>query len=433
MKFNMLLVRLLAVIFFILSEVNMQACSMYKLTVDGKTMVGCNEDAWRTTSKIWFENAANPNEYGAGFTGSRQVGDNKTAPQSGMNEMGLSFSRLAAYYPEQNNPFPNRIKINNEVDYISDILHQCASVEEVKTYIEQFDHSFFFDHVFIYIDSTGKYLIVEPYKLIEGNDPFYVLSNFCPSITEKENARSLERYRNGEDFLKAHELSSSLSFCTALSDTMHVCRARNGDGTLLTSIWDTKDKLVNLYFYHAFDSTIQFNLIEELAKGDHLVEIPKLFPKNDEFERLANYKTPFNTPALRFLLVILAGFLAFFILALGIAFIWKKNTIITLKLFVTIAIINVLLIAYLFVLATNRYLYYFDAPYIAKNSTLISASSFTPFLLFLTFIPLTAFTLKRFKSVKTRSWIKLLLVANNLVFLILIVLFNYWGLYSVWN
>jgi hypothetical protein len=58
---------------------------MYKVTVGDKTMVGCNEDAWRTTSKIWFEKKKNSSEYGAAFTGSR-VGTQQIAPQSGMNE-----------------------------------------------------------------------------------------------------------------------------------------------------------------------------------------------------------------------------------------------------------------------------------------------------------------------------------------------------------
>ncbi|RFM31806.1 hypothetical protein [Chitinophaga silvisoli] len=31
------------------------SCSMFKITLQGKTMVGNNEDAWRTGSAIWFE------------------------------------------------------------------------------------------------------------------------------------------------------------------------------------------------------------------------------------------------------------------------------------------------------------------------------------------------------------------------------------------
>ncbi|MEZ4939032.1 MAG: hypothetical protein R2799_15695 [Crocinitomicaceae bacterium] len=30
------------------------SCSMYKLTKNETTMVGCNEDAWRTTPHIWI-------------------------------------------------------------------------------------------------------------------------------------------------------------------------------------------------------------------------------------------------------------------------------------------------------------------------------------------------------------------------------------------
>ncbi len=417
----------------IVLENKMPACSMYKITVDGKTMVGCNEDAWRTTSKIWFENAKETNKYGAGFTGSRQVSLNRTAPQSGMNEVGLTFSRLTAYYPKQPNPFPNRKKITDEVDYLTDILHNCATVKEVKQYIEQYDHSLFIDDVYIYIDSSGEYLIVEPYNLIEGKDPHYVLSNFCPSITNNEHARTLERYRNGEDFLKTHSINTSLSFCSALSDTMHVCRSRNGDGTLLTSIWDTKDGLVNLFFYHAYESTVQFNLTEELSRGDQVIHIPDLFPKNPEFERLKSYMTPFNTPELRVSLVFLGGFLTLFSFILGIFAIFNKSLRASIKTIFLISAMNLLLTAYLFVLATHVNVYYFDAPYFHHSSDLITASSYIPFLLILTIFPFTAFTIKRLKSVKTKSWIKAVLVSNNLIYLILMLSFGYWGLFSIWN
>ena len=271
-------------------------------------MVGCNEDAWRTTSRVWFETAKNEGEYGAAFTGSRKVGVNQFAPQSGMNTVGLTFSRLVSFFPKSNQKSDKK-KITNEVSYLSEILRTCGTVDDVKRYIEQYDHSLFIDDVFMYIDSSGSYLVVEPYDLIEGDNPHYVLSNFCPSITDNQKARKLERYRNGEDFLMNHKLDASLSFCTAVSDTMHVCRNRVGDGTLLTSIWDTKEGLVNLYFYHSYDSTVQFSLAEELAKGDHILNVASLFPINAEFEKLASFKTPFNTPVLRVGLVILGGVL----------------------------------------------------------------------------------------------------------------------------
>jgi hypothetical protein len=117
MRINKTYVILFAFISIALFVNKIQACSMYKITVDAKTMVGCNEDAWRTTSSIWFENAKNSREFGAGFTGSRQVGGNRTAPQSGMNEKGLAFSRLAAHYPKQKKHF--QIDLKSEMKLIT--------------------------------------------------------------------------------------------------------------------------------------------------------------------------------------------------------------------------------------------------------------------------------------------------------------------------
>ena len=413
---------------------NMKACSMYKITVDGKTMVGCNHDAWLTTPKIWFENAKQCNGYGTVFTGSRQVSPNRTTPQSGMNTAGLVFSRLSSFYPKQNKRFKDRRKITNEADYLSEVLHRCATVKEVKKYIQQYDHSFFLNDVFIYIDNTGDYLIVEPYKLIEGNNPNYVLANFCPSITNNQQARKLERYRNGKDFLKRHKAHASIDFSTSLSDTMSVCRSRNGDGTLITSIFDTKEKVVSIYFYHNFDTLVQFNLTNELSKGDHMLNIAEIFPRNPEFERLIDFKTPSNTPVLRILLVLSAGLLACISFALFLSHIQKnKTTPFTLKSVIGIVLLNFILIAYILVLLTNNSIFYFDVPYQHYHSSLISTSSYTPFLLLGVFMPIVIHTRNRVKSNKTKLWVKTIFVLNHSIYFMLLLGFGYWGLFNFWN
>ena len=413
---------------------NMKACSMYKITVDGKTMVGCNHDAWLTTPKIWFENAKQYNAHGTVFTGSRQVSPNRTTPQSGMNTAGLVFSRLSSFYPKQNKRFKDRRKITNEADYLSEVLHRCATVKEVKKYIQQYDHSFFLNDVFIYIDRSGDYLIVEPYKLIEGNNPNYVLANFCPSITNNQQARKLERYRNGRDFLKRHKASASIDFSTALSDTMSVCRSRNGDGTLITSIFDTKEKVVSIYFYHNFDTLVQFNLTNELSKGDHMLNIAEIFPRNPEFERLIDFNTPSNTPVLRILLVLSAGLLACISFALFLSHIQKnKTTTLTLKSVIGIVLLNFILIAYIVVLLTNNSIFYFDVPYQHYHSSLISAFSYTPFLLLGVFLPIAIHTRDRLKSNKTKLWVKTIFVLNHSIYFMLLLGFGYWGLFNFWN
>lgn len=407
------------------------ACSMYKVTAEGKTLVGCNEDAWRTTSRIWFNSATAEGEMGACFTGSRRVGNNRFAPQSGMNEKGLVFSRLASHHPKQSLASKDLKPIKNEVEFLERILQKCSSVEEVKLLVETYDRTIFLEDVFIYVDKTGRYLVVEPYKTILGDDSTYVLSNFCPSITDNESARNLARYRNGEDFLAINELSSSLDFCQALSDTMHVCRNRNGDGTLLTTIWDTKNKLVNLSFYHNYDTIVQFNLAEELAKGDHILDIPSLFPTNLEFERLRDYKTPFNTPILRILLVILGGILTLLSIIFGAIYIRKRNELKSSWLIIALSILNLILTGYLFVLATNINIYYFDAPYQHYSSKLISLSSYTPLLLLFCLIPIFLKSVNFFKSQGRLFFTKGLLTINHIIYFSLTFGFFYWGLLDI--
>lgn len=420
-------------LFVFIIQHDARACSMYKVTATGKTMVGCNYDTWYTSPKIWFQNATSPDEYGLAISGARRIAHDRIAPNSGMNEAGLAFARLASYYPEQENPFTDRKRISDEFDYLSGILQQCASIEEVKAYIEQYDHSVFIEGVFIYIDTTGAYLVVEPYNLIEGNDPNYVLSNFCPSITDNKTARRLVRYRNGEDFIKNNEPQGTLEYCSVLSDTMSVNRRRNGDGTLLTSIYDVVDRKINLYFYHAYDHVVQYDLRDELKKGDHTISIPEQFPKNKKYERLVNYVTPFNTPTLKFVLLILGGVLTLFAFVLGLAALFRKQTHVSLKTVTLPSVINLLLTAYLGVLATNKYAYYFDAPFKHHGSDLISASSYIPFVLLVLIIPITIITLSLTKSSEVEAWLKAIFVSNNLIYIALILSFGYWGLYSVWH
>ena len=401
------------------------SCSMYKVTKNGKTMVGCNEDAWRTTSHIWFEVGQNK-QYGAAFTGSRWDGENGYAPQSGMNEHGLVFSRLASYHPEINtSKFNNRIKITNPTRYLKEILHSCKTVEEVKKFIERYDQRYFLEDVFIYIEQSGKYIIIEPYKILSGNDAQYVLSNFCPSITSKAAANKLERYKNGASFLTT-KIETDLDFCRKLSDTMHVCRAKIGDGTLLTSIWNSANGLVNLYFYHNYDKTIQFNIKEELAKGNHIFKIDTLFPKNLEFDQLASYQTPQNNNTIRAFLMISGLFFALSSVYFLINYILyrKKDKFNVLK--ILFFPFGIMMFYYMYVLCTNVNIFYFESPYKSLAYPIISLTSYLPYVLLVIIVPMVGFNFKLIKQKFWNTFSTAMLSLNSLLYLILIGFFIYW-------
>lgn len=403
------------------------SCSTYKVTVGNKTIYGMNYDTWFSNPRIWFET----NGYGAVFTGANFQGRNDLTPQSGMNEYGLSFGTLATPTPNKVKSFENKKTIQSRSKYLKDILHSCKSVEEVKTYIEEYDHSTLCNDVFIYTDKSGKYLIVEPYELILGNNDKYVLANFCPSTITDFSSIKQQRYVDGAAFLKS-KIDTSLAFCTALSDTMHVCRKKIGDGTLLTSIWDLKNGNVHLYFYHDYKHMVKFNLKEELSKGNHSYEIASLFPVNIEHQKLISFQTPLNNNIidwfLRICLIIFVFSFFYFIISY---FKNKKTAFVNYKLI--LAALSLCLAYYMFALSTEMGIFYFPSPYKNYKFGLIDIASYLPFLLVLLIVPLLIINRKIFKLNAWKTFSRFLFTANSIAYIILIALFSYWGFYNIFN
>lgn len=424
------MIRFLGTLFIILTfsftTSHTTACSMYKVTVNGATMVGCNHDTWLETPHIWFETKG----YGTAFTGARYDGANGIAPQSGMNEFGLVFSRLAAATPKNKIVGANKKQIDNPTQYLKDILHSCKTVAEVKTYIQHYDHSTFSQDVFIYIDRSGNYLIVEPYLLTEGKEDSYVLANFCPSEIVDFTAITQQRYKNGKAILTTKS-DTSLAFCTALSDTMSVCRASHGDGTLLTSIWDNTKGNVYLYFYHDYGHQVQYNLAYELAQGNHSIDIVKRFPPNKEFKQLQAYKTPLNSTAIDLALRLWCGLFLLSSVCWGISFVVKKHTQPYRYLKLGLALFNLIMAYYVFVLSTDVGIYYFKAPYESAHSLLFNAEGYIAFVLPAVVVALLIVLVK---IIQQKAWgvfnIGVLLL-NTLSYCALMVLAYYWGLYNV--
>lgn len=429
-KRNFLVLLFIALLGFIPIS-DLKACSGYKITKGSKTVFGSNEDAWRLTPHLWFENASPQYKFGAAFTGSRFDGDNGYAPQTGMNEKGLAFERLASYHPKMEGPTADNKKIiTNPTQYLKDILHNCKTVAEVATFIRRYDHSYFIEDLFVYADQSGKYLIVEPYTLTFGHDSAYVFSNFCPSITPNTKARTLARYRNGYDYLQ-NGYDTMLSFYTALSDTMHVCRGKIGDGTLLTSIWELNEGRFHLCFYHRYDTVVSFNLQEELAKGDRLVFIADLFPKNAEFEKLDEFKTPKNSPWLGVFIVFLAPFFLLGSFVYLRQLMKRKADTKYRPLLVLLIALNLVLVYYIFVLSGSIRVFYFDAPYRDPANIFVSLSSYLPFVLLFCLPFLLGIN---YRLLHEKSWgrtTKIFFTANNITFVALLGLFWYWGFYVI--
>lgn len=404
------------------------ACSMFKITMNGKTMAGYNVDQWELTSKIWFEKGVN-NLYGAVYSGTF----NKSLPGGGMNECGLAFGGLTV--PTRILKDQSNKKDGIEINGWKKVMQKCRNIDEAYSMLAQYDMSFLNGAMFVFVDREGKYLIVEADTLIKGNDQKYVLSNFCPSVTKDLSKVKIQRYIKGRNFLE-NKSDTSLSSCEAMMDTMHQCRAKIGDGTLYTTIYDLNEGILYLYFYHDFKQRVVFNLKKELEKGDHELEMPPLFPSNNEYRNLCNYLTPQNSSLMSSFfnfsgLLLLFSSLFFLVdsfrnrkVALE-----TKNNYLHFKL-ILFAISSILLY-YLSVLKNNQAIFYFPAPYKDYKFSMLNIAAYIPFLLLILIIPLFKMNLKLFKETAWNKFSKWLFTLNNLTYLTFIVLFAYWGLYNI--
>lgn len=413
--------KLFGIIFLLASAIAAQACSMSKVTRNGTTIVGNNEDSWRTTPQIWFE-PATERTLGCCF-----VGNADRWPQGGMNTAGLVYDAFTMY--------PSNVAANGKTYYGSldrflvSVLQQCRSVQEVYEYAIQYDRSRYNRAMMMFVDSTGAYLVMEADTMIIGNDPEMVLTNFSYARRTDPEVHFQERYFRGLEFLK--QQGTGFDFSRDLMQLMSECRARKGDGTTYTTLYDVATREVRLYFYHDYTKVFTFQLDAELAKGEHTIMMEDVFPANAEFVTLKNYITP--ATHMQILPYMLAVLVVLMFLAAGIATQWFRQlhqADARLQYFrIAFAVLNALLGIYVMILMNEKAPYYFPAPYHEAGRGWINILSYMPFLL----VPAIAFAVYllvtgKVAAGKSGRW---LYAGNLFIWSMCCLVFAYWGFYAV--
>jgi tetratricopeptide (TPR) repeat protein len=263
--------KFLLLLFALLICSSSDACTVYKITKNGKTFVGNNEDYWNANTRIWFEKGKNGN-YGCAYVGYAHL-----YPEGGINEKGLVFDGFSVPHRDIKKD-PNKLAYDTAT--LRKVMRTCQNTDEVFDFFSKLDLSLLHSGMILFVDQSGKYLVVEGDTMIRGNDDKYLLSNFCPSKTKDPNEVKIPMYQSGRK-LMAGQTDTSLTFLKTLSDTLHQSWPNNIGGTLYTTIYDLNERTIHLYFYHDYTKSVTFKLEDELNKEDRVVvNIPKLFPNN---------------------------------------------------------------------------------------------------------------------------------------------------------
>lgn len=249
------------------------ACSMYKITKDGKTIVGNNEDWISPNNQFWFV-PSGENKYGV-----MNVGLINNFAQGAINDAGLVFDGFANPYLEVKNTADKiKIPIGEAVHYV---MQSYNNVSEVKAYFMTIDLSSLSSGQLVFVDKTGAYLIVEGDELIIGNESEKIFSNFYYSQIESMDSVTLQNVKNGLDFVNNNNNNtpeSSLSYCSSAMKSL-----ANPDGfTQFSTLYDLNTLKIRVYLYHDYTEFVDVDLIEELAKGEHKFMIADLFSNNSK-------------------------------------------------------------------------------------------------------------------------------------------------------
>ena len=255
---------------------------MYKITKNGKTIIGNNEDWFSPNSQFWYE-AADIGQFGVMYMGFL---DNFA--QGAINEEGLMFDGFNEPYLAINNTKgKTKIAIGKAIKIV---MQTMSSVEEVKSYLETINLSSLTKSMLVFVDKSGSYLIVEGDEIFIGKESEKSFSNFYYSQIETLDKVDLNYFQSGQKFVDSSNGKPTLDYCgKAMS---HFAQSRIA-ATQYSTIYDLNSLTIRVYLFHDYSQFVEIDLKEELRKGNHKTIIPDLFPKKSVgYKHYLKYNNP---------------------------------------------------------------------------------------------------------------------------------------------
>jgi hypothetical protein len=250
---------------FFLVSAAVQACTIFVLT-DTNRVLFCNNEDWSDfNTRIWFV----PGK--PGTNGCAYVGFTNGWAQGGLNTEGLAFDWVAGNKDKLDpDPKMKALKGNSSAR----MLQCCATVEEAIVFYQTYEERAFTYAKILVADRTGASVIV---GARDGHLVFDRTSQ-CRGFGAGQQA-----------------LSNMLTKTTepTLSNAAKILQAARSEGqyaTKYSNVFDLKSGDIFLFPIPGRQDMVTLNLGEELKKGRHAYDMPKIK------EQLAQSPTPISGP-----------------------------------------------------------------------------------------------------------------------------------------
>jgi hypothetical protein len=195
-----------------------------------------------------------------------------------MNDQGLYFDFLFTplLYPVNSSDKP--LFENEDPDYYQYAfwiycLAKCSTVSEVLEIYDQYNLEFMSFTQAFFVDKYGDSVIIEGDDIVFREGDFQVCTNFLQNHPELGNYPCW-RYTTA---------FSMIENMTDLSDEYFrsICNATHVGHTVHSNVYDLTQGIYYVNYYQNYGKTLEFDLNEELAKGEQNIHLGSLFEPED--------------------------------------------------------------------------------------------------------------------------------------------------------
>jgi hypothetical protein len=242
---------------FFLSD--LWACSIFTSSVNGRVLVGANEDGNTSFHSVWFV-PATKDTYGAVFFGRTS----NMQAQAGMNEHGLFFDFAA---------IPRIDPKNREIDFIglTEILATSKNVDEALALFEKHTYSAFSSQLLL-ADATGQSVIINAETIMPKTRDYQITTNFNICDLHDKSYKCLRYDKIEQSLSSANDISIPL-----FRDILDDVHQEGAASTHYSNVYDLKNRKIYMNWFHNYKETAVIDLNEELKKGFRIENLANHF------------------------------------------------------------------------------------------------------------------------------------------------------------
>ncbi len=262
------------------------SCTSFTVEQGETLLFGNNEDYKNPNTYLWVE-PASEDGYGGVYLGYQQG-----QPQGGINEKGLAFDGLALP-PAQFHWDPELPPAGRSTTaFWGKILRSCANVEEAIQMAAGYNWGRTISHQIILADASGDSAVLSAGK--DGDlaitrkplgDGFLVATNF--NLANPENTEGeypCPRYETATRMLGKSQDQGTLSVDSVRDVLQAVHQEGSNNNTLYSNVFDLRNGVVYLYYWHQYGEVVTLDVKEEISKGAAIFGDPISVPPDADQE-----------------------------------------------------------------------------------------------------------------------------------------------------